>query len=74
MGKEDNHDKKVEKEGENMSALLEKKRLDLQEKLNKISANSPILKTNNGKIELDPNNPQHREWFEDDNNRVNEYI
>lgn len=66
MGKEDNHDKKVEKEGTNMSALLEKKRIDLKEKLAKISAKAIPLKTKNGTIELDPDNPQHREWFEED--------
>ena len=66
MGKEDNHDKKVEKEGEDMSALLEKKHIDLKEKLARISAKASPLKTKNGMIELDPNNPQHREWFEED--------
>lgn len=66
MVTEDNKDKKEEK---NMSALLEKKREDLKEKLARISAKAPILNTNNGMIELNPNNPQHREWFEDDTNK-----
>lgn len=69
MDKEDNHDKKVEKEGENMSALLEKKHIDLKEKLAKISAKAPTLKTKNGMIELDPNNPQHKEWFDEDEDK-----
>ena len=39
------------------------------EKLNRISAKAPVLKTINGMIKLDPNNPQHREWFEEDNRK-----
>lgn len=66
MDKDDNHNKKVEKEGEDMSALVEKKPVDLRKKLSRISAQANPLKTKNGVIELDPNNPQHKEWFEID--------
>lgn len=64
MGNEE--DKNREQEGEDMSAILEKKHVDLKEKLARISAKACPLKTKNGMIELDPNNPQHREWFNDD--------
>lgn len=66
MDEKDNHDKKFEKEEKEMSALLEKKRINLKEKLARISAKASPLKTKNGMIELDPNNPQHKEWFEID--------
>lgn len=55
-----------DKGGDNMAAILEKKRNDLQSKLNKISAKAPALKTNKGMIELNVNNSKHREWFETD--------
>lgn len=54
------------REIEDMSAILEKKRSDLKEKLAKIGSNAPVLKTKNGMIELDPNNPRHKEWYQGD--------
>jgi len=66
MNKEEKDGKKQKKEGEDMSALVEKKRSDLKEKLDKISANSPILKGKGNMVKLDPQNPQHKEWFEVD--------
>lgn len=66
MGKDDNHDKMDKKEGEDVSAILEKKQEDINEKLARISAKASPLKTKNGMIELDPNNPLHIEWFDDD--------
>ena len=40
--------------------------IDIKEKLKIINVKASFLKTKNGMIELDPNNPQHIEWFEDD--------
>lgn len=61
-----NKDKKrkkfVIKRGIKMSAVLEKKYADLQKRLNEITAKADTLKTENGMIELDHNNEQHREW------------
>lgn len=36
-----------------------------QEILNDISEKAEILTGKDGMIELDPNNPLHREWFEE---------
>lgn len=47
-------------------AALVEKQMDLKDKLNMISAKASFLKTKNGIIVLDPKNPQHREWYEDD--------
>lgn len=62
-----NKDKKrkkfVIKRGIKMSAVLEKKYADLQKRLNEITAKADTLKTENGMIELDHNNEQHREWY-----------
>ncbi|MDT3701092.1 MAG: hypothetical protein RO469_16940 [Thermincola sp.] len=67
MGKEDKNNK--QKEGEDMSAVLEKKYEEFQEKLARITAKASPLKTKNGMIELDPNNPQHKEWFEEEDQK-----
>lgn len=55
------------KEAKDMAALLEQKRLELKKALDSISAKASVLKTKDGMIELDPKNPQHREWFEEEN-------
>jgi len=47
------------------------KPIDLKSKLDRISAVVPVLKAINGIIKLSPNNPQHREWFEEDNKKEN---
>lgn len=39
---------------------------ELQEKLYKISEKADNLSGEDGMIELDPENPRHREWFEED--------
>jgi len=39
---------------------------EMFKKLNGISAKADKLTGENGMIELDPNNPQHREWYEED--------
>jgi hypothetical protein len=40
---------------------------ELQSKLDIITKNADVLETDeNGRIELDPDNEQHREWFEED--------
>lgn len=47
-------------------AVTEKSLEELKAKIRNISKSSPILSGKNGMIELDPNNPHHREWFEED--------
>jgi len=59
---------KENKKGEekDMNAILKKSNLELQDKLNRISSKAPKLNTKNGMIELNRNNPQHKEWFDID--------
>lgn len=38
----------------------------LKDKLDERSKDAEILTGENGMIELDPDNPHHKEWFEDD--------
>lgn len=38
----------------------------VQQKLDYISSKAPIVSSVDGKIELDPNNPLHREWYEEE--------
>ena len=54
------------KEGKAMATPLHKKEEIIKEKLRKISAKASVLTGNDNMIELDPKNPQHKEWFEDD--------
>lgn len=58
-------DKKI-KEDKKMSAVLDKKQMDLKTILDKISAKADTLTGKGRMIELDPENPLHREWFEED--------
>ena len=53
-------------EEKDMSTVLDNKKITLQEMLDKISTKSDTLTGNKGMVELDPNNPLHKEWFEDD--------
>ena len=39
---------------------------ELQDKLNKLSEIADNLSGEDGMIELDPENPKHKEWFEED--------
>ncbi|MGI6451207.1 MAG: hypothetical protein ACOX3R_13390 [Desulfitobacteriia bacterium] len=57
---------KHSKEGEAMATPLSKKEETIKEKLDRISAKASVLTGNDNMIELDPKNPQHKEWFEDD--------
>lgn len=57
---------KHSKEGEAMATPLNKKEETIKEKLDRISAKASVLTGNDNMIELDPKNPQHKEWFEDD--------
>jgi len=54
------------KEEKDMATQLQQKYAHLKEKLAEINKNVPILKGENGMIELDPKNPHHQEWFEKD--------
>lgn len=53
-------------EVEAMATPLSKKEETIKEKLDRISSKASILTGKDGMIELEPNNPQHKEWFEDD--------
>ncbi|MHB8126714.1 MAG: hypothetical protein ACYDEJ_13965 [Desulfitobacteriaceae bacterium] len=59
-------DKDSVKEEKNMSTALDDKKLTLKEMLDRISAKAETLTGENGMIELDPENPLHKEWFEID--------
>lgn len=50
---------------EEMPAIPKKEQIDRQSVLDKISSKIPILQAKNGKVKLNPNNPNHRDWFED---------
>lgn len=58
------------KEDEDMEATIEKtkdnKKVSLQDKLNYITSKASSVKTVKGRIKLNPNNPQHKAWYEDD--------
>jgi len=41
--------------------------IKLKSKIDFITEKADVLKSSNGMIELDPKNPEHVEWFEDDN-------
>lgn len=58
-------------EGEAMATALNKKEETIKEKLNRISAKASVLTGENDMVELDPNNPKHKEWFEEDNHQGN---
>lgn len=55
-------------EGElKMTAILKNEKLaDLKCKLNLITKKATPLQGNKDMIELNPNNSQHKEWFEED--------
>jgi len=53
-------------EEKDMSTALDNKKITLQEMLDKISSKSDALTGKKGMIELNPDNPLHKEWFEDD--------
>lgn len=58
---------KGEKRGEmNMSSALKSRELsELKKSMSELSKKIPILKSGEkGAIELDPNNPLHRGWYE----------
>ncbi|WP_165769156.1 hypothetical protein [Virgibacillus profundi] len=45
-------------------AMTADKLADLRKEMKLIKNNLPVLKSGeNGKIELDPKNPLHREWY-----------
>jgi len=59
------------KEGKAMATPLSKKEETIKEKLDRMSAKASVLTGKNDMIELDPNNPEHKEWFEDDKDKGN---
>lgn len=65
MDKEKISNKKI-KEGEDMQATLQKESTDLKISLKKIGAKIPFLGGPKGKIKLDPQNEEHKDWYEDD--------
>ncbi|CDX03945.1 Hypothetical protein DPCES_4059 [Desulfitobacterium hafniense] len=56
----------IHEEEEAMATPLSKKEETIKEKLDRISSKASILTGKDCMIELDPNNPQHKEWLEDD--------
>lgn len=57
---------KRKKENKMPSLVIETQYSSLQSKLDLITKKADTLKTNKGRIELDPENERHREWFEVD--------
>ncbi|MDR3601017.1 MAG: hypothetical protein P4L49_11155 [Desulfosporosinus sp.] len=55
----------LKKEEKDMSAIPKKVEIDRQSALNKISSKTPILDAQKGKIKLNPENPSHKDWYED---------
>lgn len=55
-----------QEEGDNMALVLKKEEITLKEMLKRISSNAKFLTGKDNMIELDPNNPLHKEWFEKD--------
>ena len=51
---------------EKMKGALAKKQSPIEEKIDWIIKKAPILKANRDLIELDPENEQHKEWYEKD--------
>lgn len=54
------------KEEDKDMAVTEKGLEELKSMVRKITKSSLILTGKNNMIELDPTNPHHREWFEED--------
>lgn len=59
-------DKGYDKEDKDMSAVVAKKQATLQEKLNRIRSKATPLSGESNKVELNPKNPRHAEWFNED--------
>ena len=55
-----------QEEENNMAIGLDNKKTKIQEMLDRISAKADKLTGKDKMIELDPNNPLHNEWFEED--------
>lgn len=54
------------KDGLECESALNRKYSHLKVKLDEISKDAHLLSGEDGKIQLDPNNPHHRAWMEDD--------
>ena len=57
------------KKGQTMSPQTKQSVSELQIKLDRITTKAQKLTANHGYIQLNPNNPQHKEWYEDDNHK-----
>lgn len=55
----------LNKEEKDMPAIPKKSQIDHQAILDKISLKSPILDAKKGKVKLNPDNPSHKDWYED---------
>ena len=55
----------LNKEENDMLAIPKKDNFDRQSILNKISSKTPILEAKKGKVKLNPDNPNHKDWYED---------
>lgn len=49
-----------------MELALKKEEITLKEMLKIISSKAKLLSGKDNMIKLDPNNPLHKEWFEED--------
>jgi len=53
-------------EGDNiMESVLERTSNDIQSRLNDITSKLNLLEGENDMIKLNPNNPEHMDWWED---------
>ncbi|HCL4447345.1 TPA: hypothetical protein N2D16_002951 [Clostridium botulinum] len=53
-------------EGDNiMESVLERTSNDMQSRLNDITSKLNLLEGENDMIKLNPNNPEHMDWWED---------
>jgi len=60
----------IEGESKMTTVILKNEKFaDLKSKLNSITKKTTLLQGNKGMIELNPNNAQHKEWFEEDENK-----
>ncbi|KUO53153.1 MAG: hypothetical protein APF76_03680 [Desulfitibacter sp. BRH_c19] len=55
----------LDKEEKKMSAIPKKVQIDRQSILDRISSKTTKLNAKKGKVKLNPDNPSHKDWYED---------
>lgn len=58
-----------DEEEKKMETTLNQKYAHLKDKLHFISKEAELLKGKDGMVELNPDNPHHREWYEQDDKK-----